>query len=79
MFNVDNIYDILNANFLRPNTLSGTILHRYGKCDSINDICTLNTDVNVNQVLFTLQNVFFYDQEPVYDHNTVVKMHNFFI
>lgn len=80
MFNVDNIYDILNANFLRPNSLSGSFLHKFGKCDNLKDICTMNTDIiDTNQVLFTLQNVFFYDQEPVYDHNTVVKMHDFFI
>jgi len=76
MFNVDNIYDILNTNFLRPNTLSGAILHEFGKCDSMNDIWTLNTDLH--EVLFNLQNVYFYDQEPVYDHGIVIRMHDIF-
>ena len=79
MFNIDNIYNIINANFLRPNSLSGSFLHEFGKCDNLKDISTMNTDaIDTNQVLFNLQNVFFYDQEPMYDHNTVINMYNIF-
>lgn len=80
MFNVDNIYDIINANFLRPNSLSGTFLKEFGVCHDLQDIATINTDIDeTNEVLFNLQNVFFYDQEPVYDHTIVKQMVNVFM
>jgi len=77
MFNVDNIYDILNNNFLRPNYLTGAYLRKFGYCNDASDLNILNANTD-NEVIFNLQNVYFYDQEPVYDHNIIRQMHNAF-
>ena len=71
MFNIDHFYDIISLKFLRPRHITGFVINEYGKCHTENDVRDADKHA-YDQFLYTFQNVYFYDQEPVYDIKTLL-------
>ena len=60
MFNVDHLYSILYSNLLQKHNLQGLVLKQFGKCETSKDIIPYP-----ETPLFTHEDVYFYDQEPL--------------
>jgi len=60
MFNIDHIYDVLYTNLLQKNNIQGLVLKKFGECNSHKDVIPYP-----ETPLFTHEDVYFYDQEPI--------------